>query len=43
MVLLDFWFRPEWLWQAPTPDPLLKLVEIAPQALRASLAEKLGL
>jgi len=42
-VLPEFWFRPEWHWQAPTPDPLLALAEIAPQALRASLAEKLGL
>lgn len=32
-VLPNFWFRPDWLWQDPPPDPLACLLEIAPQIL----------
>ena len=32
-VLPGFWFHPAWLWQETTPDPLLTLAEIAPEAL----------
>jgi Uma2 family endonuclease len=42
-VLPGFWFAEAWLWQEPLPNPLLLLAEIAPQALRAALADKLGL
>jgi Uma2 family endonuclease len=42
-VLPDFWFHPDWLRQEPLPNPLLVLAEIAPQAMRAALADKLGL
>jgi Uma2 family endonuclease len=42
-VLPGFWFHPDWLWQEPLPNPLLALAEIAPDALRAALAGKLGL
>jgi Uma2 family endonuclease len=42
-VLPDFWFHPDWLGQEPLPNPLLALAEIAPQAMRAALADKLGL
>ncbi len=37
-VLPGFWFDPAWFWAAPTPDPLLTLVEIAPDALAPVLA-----
>lgn len=37
-VLLGFWFHPAWLWQEPTPDPLLTLAEISPAALAPVLA-----
>jgi Uma2 family endonuclease len=42
-VLAGFWFQSDWLRQEILPNPLLALAEIAPQALRDSLAEKLGL
>ena len=42
-VLPDFWFRSEWLWQTPTPDPLLKLAEIAPHVIRDALRDSLGM
>jgi Uma2 family endonuclease len=42
-VLAGFWFHPDWLQQEPLPNPLLTLAEIAPQAMRAALADKLGL
>lgn len=32
-VLPGFWFHPAWFWQDATPDPLLTLAEIAPEAL----------
>lgn len=32
-VLPGFWFHPAWFWQEATPDPLLTLAEIAPEAL----------
>jgi Uma2 family endonuclease len=37
-VLPGFWFHPSWLWQETTPDPLLTLAQIAPEALTAVLA-----
>jgi Uma2 family endonuclease len=37
-VLPGFWFRPEWFWQDPLPDPDELLVEIAPEAMRARFA-----
>lgn len=42
-TLPGFWFRPEWLWQEPPADPLPALIEIAPDAVRAALAGRLGL
>jgi Uma2 family endonuclease len=42
-VLPGFWFHPNWLRQDMLPNPLFALAEIAPEALRASLAEKIGL
>jgi Uma2 family endonuclease len=39
-VLPDFWFDPAWFWATPTPDPLLTLAKIAPQALTAALAAR---
>ncbi|MFL5802040.1 MAG: Uma2 family endonuclease [Roseiflexaceae bacterium] len=42
-VLPGFWFHPDWLRQEPLPNPLLALAEIAPQAMRAALADTLGL
>ena len=39
-VLSGFWFDPAWFWATPTPDPLLTLAEIAPQALTAALAAR---
>ena len=38
-----FWFHPSWFQQVPLPNPLLILADIAPQAMRAALADKLGL
>ena len=38
IVLPGFWFRPDWLWQEPGPDPLSALAEIrglSPEATRA--------
>lgn len=32
-ILPGFWFHPAWLWQESTPDPLLTLAEITPEAL----------
>jgi Uma2 family endonuclease len=43
IVLPDFWFHPDWLWQETLPNPLLILAEIAPDAMRAALVSKLGL
>lgn len=37
-VLPGFWFHPGWLWRETTPDPLLTLAQIAPEALTAVLA-----
>jgi len=37
-VLPGFWFDPAWFWATPTPDPLLTLVEIAPDALAPVIA-----
>jgi Uma2 family endonuclease len=37
-VIPGFWFDPAWFWQDPIPDPLLLLVEIAPDALQAAFA-----
>jgi len=37
-VLPGFWFDPAWFWATPTPDPLLTLVAIAPDALAPVLA-----
>lgn len=37
-VLPDFWFDPAWFCATPTPDPLLTLAEIAPDALTPVLA-----
>lgn len=37
-VLPGFWFHPDWLWPETTPDPLLTLAQIAPEALTAVLA-----
>jgi Uma2 family endonuclease len=37
-VLPGFWFDPAWFWATPTPDPLLTLAEIAPDALAPVLA-----
>jgi Uma2 family endonuclease len=37
VVLPGFWFRPEWLWQEPRPDPLSALAEmrgLSPEATR---------
>ncbi len=36
-VVAGFWFKPEWLWQDPLPDPLSILLLIAPQAQGRSL------
>jgi Uma2 family endonuclease len=33
-ALAGFWLRPEWLWQAPLPNALRALADIAPQAMR---------
>ena len=35
-VLPGFWFRPDWLWQEPLPDPVALLPIIAPEAWRAA-------
>lgn len=32
-VIPGFWFKSAWFRQDPTPDPLLPLIEIAPEAL----------
>lgn len=37
-VLPGFWFDPAWFWATPTPDPLLILAEVAPDALAPVLA-----
>ncbi len=42
-IVPGFWFHPSWLQQMPLPNPLLVLADIAPQAMRAALADKLGL
>lgn len=39
-VLPGFWFRPDWLWQNPLPDPMVVLKEIDPEAFRAWLLAK---
>lgn len=33
VALPGFWIDPAWLWQTPSPNPLLLLAEIAPQAI----------
>lgn len=38
MVLPGFWFDPAWFWATPTPNPLLTLVAIAPDALAPVMA-----
>jgi Uma2 family endonuclease len=40
-ALPGFWFRPEWFWQDPLPDPEDLMLEIAPDAYEAWLAAKL--
>lgn len=37
-ILPGFWFDPAWFWATPTPEPLLTLSEIAPDALAPVLA-----
>lgn len=37
-VLPGFWFDPAWFWATSTPNPLLTLVEIAPDALAPVMA-----
>ena len=37
LVVPGFWFRPDWLWQAPLPNALACLAAIAPDAVRAAL------
>lgn len=37
-ILPGFWFDPAWFWTTPTPEPLLTLSEIAPDALAPVLA-----
>ncbi len=39
-VVKGFWFRREWFWQEPPPQPLQVLVEIAPEAVRKSIEGK---
>ncbi len=39
-ALPGFWFDPAWFWATPSPNPLLTLAEIAPQALTAVLAAR---
>ena len=36
-VIEGFWFRKEWLMQETPPDPLLTLMEIAPEAVRKTI------
>jgi Uma2 family endonuclease len=40
LVLPGFWFRPAWLWRDPQPDPFQLLMSIAPEAMRALVAEE---
>ncbi len=48
VVLPGFWFRPDWLWQDSTPDPLFALAEMrgldpeALQTLRNALMGQTG-
>jgi Uma2 family endonuclease len=37
-TLPGFWFDPAWFWATPTPDPLLLLAEIAPDAFAPVMA-----
>jgi Uma2 family endonuclease len=37
-ALPGFWFRPEWLWLDPRPDPVMLLPTIAPDAWQRALA-----
>jgi Uma2 family endonuclease len=40
--LPGFWIKPSWFWQAPLPNPLTLLAQIAPEALQAALREQQG-
>ncbi len=40
-ILPDFWLKPEWLWEAPLPEPEDILFEIAEPAYSAYLNNKL--
>ncbi len=37
-VRAGFWFRPEWLWREPLPDPVGLWPRIAPEAWRSAMA-----
>ncbi|MCU0490618.1 MAG: Uma2 family endonuclease [Chloroflexaceae bacterium] len=37
-ALPGFWFKPDWLWRSPLPNPLRCMLAIAPAALRDALA-----
>jgi Uma2 family endonuclease len=32
LILPGFWFRPDWFWEDPLPDPNRLMLQIAPQA-----------
>jgi Uma2 family endonuclease len=41
VALPGFWFRPEWFWHDPLPDPEDLMLEIAPDTYEAWIAAKL--